>query len=116
VSERIQLDYEQVRNLAAIQCTDLEMASVLGCSRDTLKRRKKDDPLFLAAYDAGKAEGRASLRRLQWRNAEQGNVTMQIWLGKQYLGQSDKTDVLSAGEKLSFKININGNGNGQPSD
>jgi hypothetical protein len=29
------------------------------------------------------------LRRMQFESANKGNVTMQIWLGKQYLGQSD---------------------------
>ena len=30
---------------------------------------------------------------MQWKSAEKGNVTMQIWLGKQNLGQSDKQEV-----------------------
>jgi hypothetical protein len=29
------------------------------------------------------------VRRMQFESANRGNVTMQIWLGKQYLGQSD---------------------------
>ena len=33
-----------------------------------------------------------SLRRQQFKSAEAGNVTMQIWLGKQYLGQTDKVE------------------------
>jgi hypothetical protein len=41
-----------------------------------------------------KFEGqKIKLRTYQWRSAEKGNVTMQIWLGKQYLGQSDKLQV-----------------------
>jgi hypothetical protein len=27
---------------------------------------------------------------MQWKSAEKGNVTMQIWLGKQYLQQRDQ--------------------------
>jgi len=30
---------------------------------------------------------------MQWKSAEKGNVTMQIWLGKQILGQADKSEV-----------------------
>ena len=30
---------------------------------------------------------------MQWKSAEQGNVSMQIWLGKQMLGQSDKQEI-----------------------
>ena len=32
------------------------------------------------------------LREKQWELAMMGNVQMLIWLGKQYLGQSDKVD------------------------
>ncbi len=34
-----------------------------------------------------------SLRRKQWRAAEEGNTTMLVWLGKQYLGQKDKSEM-----------------------
>ena len=27
---------------------------------------------------------------MQWKSAEEGNVTAQIWLGKQVLGQTDQ--------------------------
>ena len=36
---------------------------------------------------------KAQLKELQWMVAEQGNVQMLIWLGKQYLGQSDKPEI-----------------------
>jgi hypothetical protein len=42
------------------------------------------------------AVGRMSLRRKQWKAAEDGNTTMLVWLGKQYLGQSDKSEVTGA--------------------
>jgi len=32
------------------------------------------------------------LSQLQWKSAEAGNVTMQIWLGKNLLGQTDKVE------------------------
>jgi hypothetical protein len=37
----------------------------------------------------GREEGKASLRRMQWRAAER-STAMLIWLGKQYLGQTGK--------------------------
>jgi hypothetical protein len=57
------------------------------CIRDSdlIKRDAKLSDTIEKARD----EGRASLRRLQWQNATQGNVTMQIWLGKQILSQND---------------------------
>ena len=40
----------------------------------------------------GRARLRKSLRRAQIRSALSGNSTMLVWLGKQYLGQSDRPD------------------------
>ena len=42
------------------------------------------------------------LRQMQWKSAENGNVTMQIFLGKQVLGQSDTPDNSSMIEPLPF--------------
>jgi hypothetical protein len=83
------IDWNVVEKLASIQCTDEEIAAVLGVHSDTIKRRKKV-PEYAEILANGRAKGRASLRRLQWKSAEVGNVTMQIWLGKQLLGQRDK--------------------------
>ena len=74
-----------VERLAHIQCTHSEIASALGLSVDTLAR----NPHFAEAYKRGADGGRKSLRRMQFESANRGNVVMQIWLGKQYLGQSD---------------------------
>ena len=38
------------------------------------------------------SEGKMSLRRMQWQAAENGNSTMLVFLGKQYLGQKDKIE------------------------
>ena len=83
---RLSIDPAQVEELAAIMCTQAEMATVLGCSVKTLERR------FGRAIEKGKARAATSLRRKQWQLAEKGNVTMLIWLGKQYLGQRDRPD------------------------
>lgn len=80
---RIELDREALRALAVMQGTYDEMAAVMGCSPDTLTRHYKD------VIDAARATGRMSLRRFQYVNARNGNATMQIWLGKQWLGQKD---------------------------
>lgn len=48
------------------------------------------------------------LRQLQWKSAEDGNVTMQIWLGKNMLDQTDKQhlqhDVTKETLALSYSI------------
>lgn len=84
--KKVKIDYDTVKNLAKICCTQEEIASVMGCSVKTLQRRRQ----FNKAYQDGLNEARASLRRLQWRKALEGNVPMQIFLGKNILGQRDK--------------------------
>ena len=79
-----EIDVKVLRNLLEIQCTIKECAHVLGVSTDTLQRNYKD------VIAQGKTQGKVALRRAQWRNAiEKNNVTMQIWLGKNVLSQSD---------------------------
>lgn len=102
------LDLDQVEMLASIQCTDYELALVLGVSAKTIERRKKDDAAFLSAYEKGRSSGRMSLRKWQFESAKNRNTTMLIWLGKQYLGQSDKADMTSGGQPFRFTIAING--------
>jgi len=79
-----EIDVQVLKHLCEMQCTLTECAHVLGVSTDTLKRNYAD------VIQMGKSQGKISLRRAQWKNAiEKNNVTMQIWLGKQCLGQSD---------------------------
>lgn len=79
------IDLELVEKLAHIQCNYGEIASTLGVSVDTLLRNKD----FAAVYHKGAEGGRKSLRRMQFESANKGNVVMQIFLGKVYLGQVD---------------------------
>jgi hypothetical protein len=96
-----QIDAKLVRVLAGIHCTQEEIAVACGCSVDTLDRRFKQE------MAEGLAEGKASLRRMQWHSAQKGNVAMQIWLGKQILGQSDKrNDDDGDGSPIPLKYNL----------
>ena len=83
---RVKVDPEQVRNLAQIGCTVEEIADVLGCGKSTIEKR------FRAELESGRLRCRSSLRRMQFKAAQGGNTTMMIWLGKQLLGQKDKTE------------------------
>jgi len=96
---RLVIDFELAEKLAQIHCTQEEIASVLGMSVDTLQRSKR----FNELYNKARLLGRASLRRMQWKLAESGDRTMQIWLGKQILMQRDNIDVEHSG---IFQINI----------
>lgn len=80
---KAEVDEKQVYELAKIHCTNNEIAAICGVSKDTIERR------FAAILDKGREDGRCKLRRLQWQSAENGNVVMQLWLGKQLLGQRE---------------------------
>jgi hypothetical protein len=86
---KIEIDYILCENLAKIQCTQEEIAQIVGVSVRTLQR----DDEFCRVYKKGMDQGRMSLRRQQFKSAESGNVTMQIWLGKQYLNQRDRSEI-----------------------
>lgn len=114
---RTKLPLDQVEKLAGIGCTDADIAYVCGVSPKTVQRRRKDDAAFLSAIEKGQAIGRTNLRTAQFKNALNGNATMQIWLGKQLLGQTDKTDLLSAGRPIrKVTIAINGKDNDDSAD
>lgn len=87
---KAEIDLSVVERLAGIDCTEPEIAAVLGIGYATWKRHKKADSELSEAVVRGREIGKMSLRRLQWETAQGGNPAMQIWLGKQRLGQSDK--------------------------
>ncbi len=72
-----------------MQCTDAEIAAWFSVTTRTIERRRKE-PEFAEAMSRGKMKGRISLRRQQLKLLEAGNGTMAVWLGKQYLGQTDE--------------------------
>jgi hypothetical protein len=82
------IDYKLVWDLASIMCTQEEIAGILKVSVDTLQRSQK----FSGMYKKAQETAKSSLRRAQWRAADKGNTGMLIWLGKQYLGQKDKSE------------------------
>jgi hypothetical protein len=86
------IDLAVVERAATIGCTAGEIAAVVGLSRSSLYARLGTDPELTAAIDRGRSLGKVTLRRLQWRSAMDGNVSMLIWLGKQWLGQKDRPE------------------------
>ena len=78
-------DREVIKRLAAIMCSYEEIGGIIGMTEEGVKKR------FKKVIDAGRAQGKESLRKAQFKRAvEQGDTRMQIWLGKQYLGQSEQ--------------------------
>jgi len=90
---RIEIDLKQLESLCQLQPTDAEIAAFFGVSEGLIADRKQNDPEFMSAYIKGYETGKLSLRRWQFKKAQEGNATMLIWLGKQLLGQKDKQEV-----------------------
>lgn len=93
-------DFNKLISMIRIQCTQEECCNVLEMSDTTLNRRLKEMGYqnFEDLHRQFNSEGRMSLRRMQWQAAENGNASVLVWLGKQYLNQKDKTNVEVTGE------------------
>ena len=87
---KIQIDKKEFEKLCALQCTEAEIASWFDCSPDTIERfcEREYKATFAEVFAIKRGKGQISLRRTQWKLAERSSV-MAIFLGKQYLGQSD---------------------------
>ena len=91
---KAKIDWDKVGKYLQAQCSTVGIAGLLGISPDTLyKRCKEDNKIEYTAFsELKKAEGKELLRAKQFESAMKGNIPMGIWLGKQYLGQKDKTE------------------------
>lgn len=106
----------QFKELCAIFCTQEEICRVMSVDKKALKKlinqhffeeitgspKAKNSKLitFQDAFDYFSADGKMSLRRKQFKLAEDGDRTMLIFLGKCYLGQNDKQPATDAKEKM----------------
>ena len=81
-----EIDEEEVFKLASFGLINSEIASIVGCHKDTLVDR------FSETIKEGHERCNGSLRRKQYEVAMAGNVGMLIWLGKQRLGQTEKVE------------------------
>lgn len=93
---RIEIKQEDFEKLCAMQCTLIEIAGFFDCCEDTIENwcRRTYGETFSDVYKKKSAKGKISIRRNQFKAADAGNASMLIWLGKQYLGQSDKQEVV----------------------
>lgn len=101
-----EIDKEVFENLCELQCTRDEICAAFDIAPHTLlawcKRTYKKS--YSEVYKLYWDKWNISLRRLQRQNAESGNPTMQIWLGKVRLGQSEKSPANVAEPEISEKI------------
>jgi len=82
------ISLKDVRKLARLQCTRLEAAAFLGIRKQTFDRLIREDERVRDAWEQGKQLGKISLRRKQFKLADD-SAPMAIFLGKQYLDQRE---------------------------
>ena len=88
----IDIPKTEFENLLSYQCTKEDIAGFFHVSEKTIARfcqREYQKP-FTEVAEEYRSSGRVSLRRAQYAAAMGGNVQMQIFLGKQWLNQTDK--------------------------
>lgn len=88
---------DQIYELAAIGCTDSEIARWFDLQESTLKYNFSD---ILAK---GREDVKMTLRRAMLKNALGGNAVMQIWLSKNMLGMSDNPTSSEDNKPLPWK-------------
>ena len=81
--KKYKIDPKNIEKLASYGCTNREIADYFGCDESLISKS------YSSFITKGKASMKYKLRQMQWKSAERGNVPMQIWLGKQILGQSE---------------------------
>ena len=92
------IDEKVLANLSQINCTQEEIASILGISARTLQRRYAD------LIEINKNKGKASLRKRMYEKAMKGNDKLMIWLSKQYLNMTDRIHNTNTTEPLPLII------------
>ena len=109
---RKEIDPKVFKGLCKYHCTLVEIAGIHECSEDTIERwcKRELGMTFAEAFKIYSAEGKMSLRRTQFKLAEK-NAGMAIFLGKQYLGQTDSVQAEIEVENLSFLADLLKDGN-----
>ena len=88
-----QISKRQFEELCKLQCTQKEICDVLDCADKTLEKWCKETygQSFYEVFTQKREGGKMSLRRTQFKLA-QTSASMAIFLGKQWLGQTDKVE------------------------
>lgn len=86
-----QIPQKEFENLCALQCTKEEICGFFEVTDKTLENwcKRTYNAGFSDVFKQKRGTGKISLRRYQFQLAK-NNANMAIFLGKNYLGQSDK--------------------------
>ena len=109
--KRIEIDWKLFDGFCQMQCTLWEIACYFNCSEDTIEKRVRQEKRvsFSEYFGKKRIAGLISLRRTQFKMAEK-SPAMAIFLGKNYLGQTDKQEITGAGGgPISHQIIVKSN-------
>jgi hypothetical protein len=103
--KKASIDWAKVDRLLEAGCMGTEVAAALGVHPNTLYERcTKDQKCDFSDYSAAKrASGDTLLRAAQFKKAMSGDATMQIWLGKNRLGQRNEP-ITTQGDEAAQRI------------
>lgn len=89
-----EINQKQFENLCGLHCTKKEICDFFETTDKTLEKwcKRTYKKGFSEIYSQKKSNGNLSLRRKQMEVAMKGNTSMLIFLGKNYLGQTDKVE------------------------
>jgi hypothetical protein len=99
---RVPIDWDEFDACCGLQATLAEIADYFDCSEDTIENRVKEEKgvTFSEYFAKKRGRGLLSLRRKQFQAAMAGDKTMLVFLGKAWLGQTDRTDITTGGQPL----------------
>lgn len=102
---KAQIDWKKVDEYLQAQCDGVGIASLLGIHPDTLYIAcQEEHKMGFSQYSAiKKSEGKELLRAKQFEMAMGGDKTLAIWLGKQYLNQTDRRNIVLEEDKETLK-------------
>ena len=100
-----EIDKEQFEKLCEMQCTLEEITGFFRVSDKTLEQwcRNTYDMNFSEVFKQKRQAGKISLRRSQFQLAKK-SAAMAIFLGKNYLGQTDKDNWQRQQEEKALKL------------
>lgn len=101
----VDIDMTVLETLCRVGCTNMEIASHFSVSERTIEKRRRNAE-FRDVMERGVAKGNISLRHQQMKMALAGDRTMLVWLGKNRLGQKDRTELSGEVKTTPPKIHV----------
>lgn len=96
-----EIDWKMVAQLMTLHCTQEEIADYISVPLSVLQSYE----VFNTLWNKYNTVAKVNLRKYQWEAAKNGNTGILIWLGKQYLNQSETPDTGNKGVPVKIVVN-----------